>query len=71
MHLNREVFLEFIQDNFQGSLYKCAEALNLCPTTVWRVASGRTNAGLKFLANLRRYCVENNKLDYYGIIFFE
>jgi hypothetical protein len=71
MQLNRGIFLEFIQDNFHGNMYKCANALNMSPSTVWRVANGYSKAGMKFLTNLRQYCIANNKLDYEGIIFFE
>ena len=71
MQLNRGIFLEFIKGNFQGHMYECARALNMSPSTVWRVANGYSKAGIKFLTNLRQYFKANNKLDYEGIIFFE
>ena len=39
MQLIIEIFLELIKGNFQGMMYKCHKALNMSPSTVWRVAN--------------------------------
>jgi hypothetical protein len=70
MHINKEVFFQFIQINFEGSLNKCAQELNVWPSTIWRAANGYSKVGAKLLINLMQYC-NKNKLNYNDIIFLD
>jgi hypothetical protein len=70
MHLNKEVFLEFIQINFEGSLYRCAKELDVYPSTIWRAANGYNKVGAKLLNNIMQYC-DKNKLNYQDYIFLD
>jgi hypothetical protein len=70
LHLNKEVFLEFIQTNFEGNLNKCARELDVSPSTIWRVTNGCSKAGVKLLTNLMQYC-NKSKLNYHDIIFLD
>lgn len=63
MYLNKEAFIEFIQENFEGSVYRCAEKLDVWP-------KGHSNAGLKFMTKLMQYC-NKNRLNYQDYIFLE
>ena len=70
MYLNTEKFSNLVEARFGGSYTKCADALNLAPSTVWRVVKGDNKAGMKLLTNLIQYCSINN-LNYNDYIFLE
>lgn len=68
MDINTEAFSKFVQANFNGSCSKCAKALDVAPSTVWRVMKGNSKAGIKLMTNLMQYC-NSNKLNYNDYIF--
>lgn len=68
MNISTEDFIKFVDSNFSGSCYKCAKALNVEPSTVWRVLNGRNSAGIKLLTSIMQYC-NSNRLDYNDYIF--
>lgn len=70
MNINTEAFKKLVEENFQGSCNKCSKALNVAPSTIWRVLHGNNNAGIKLLSNLMQYCNSNN-INYEDYIFLE
>lgn len=68
MNVNTENFKKLVDANFEGSLVKCAKALNVDHSTIWRVANGNNNMGIKLLSNLMEYC-NKNSLNYSDYIF--
>lgn len=68
MYINKDGFIKLVETNFNGSCNKCAKALNVAPSTIWRVVNGSSNAGIKLLTNLMQYC-NSNSLKYEDYIF--
>lgn len=69
MNTTSEAFKKLVEEQFEGNYNKCAKSLGLAPSTIWRIATGNSKAGIKTITNIVKYCKEKNiKYDSYVFI---
>lgn len=68
MEINTINLQNLIESDFEGNYKLFANAINLNSTTVYRVLTGRSNPGQKFIANLMLLC-KKKKYDFDKYIF--
>lgn len=64
-----EAFKKLIEEQFDGNYNNCARSLDLAPSTVWRIATGNSKAGIKTITNIVKYCNEKH-IKYDSYVFF-
>lgn len=60
LKINIEELKKLIKDDFQGNYRLLATKLNVNSSTVYRVLTGRSNPGGKFISNFMSLCKDKN-----------
>lgn len=63
MKTTKEAIKKLVDEQFDGNFNKCARNLDLAPSTICRVANGNSQAGIKVITNIIKYC-NNKNIDY-------
>ena len=70
MNTTQEAVKKLVDEQFDGNYNKCARILDLAPSTVWRIANGTGDAGIKVITNVMKYCNEKD-INYERYIYLK
>lgn len=68
MKINAERLRNLIENDFEGNYKLFAGAIEVNSTTVYRVLTGRSNPGEKFISNFMSLC-KKKEYDFENYIF--